>query len=226
MITLNSTMVELRSQRELDALLHRFELSQDDNNSKVHTFCRKNDIDEDLFLFLINSFSEVAIYNEEDFSKVSVEDIIKYLTATHRYYLYKLLPEIEQTSSRLAKDLGLDSPLMLFLASFINSYRAELLTHIHQEENILFPYVLGLQSGEKTSDYSITTFEHFHENNQFDIELARKVLLSIGVPDEFQSQLRFLDNQLKVLQKDVAIHEFIEDLILVNKAKELEQLQR
>ena len=224
MITINSNIGELRTQRELDALFNRFEFSQKDNISKVSTFCKKNEIDEEFFILLINSFSETEICSEDDFSNVNLKDIIKYLTATHNYYLYKILPEIEQTSSRLAKDLGSSSPLMMFLVSFINSYREELLSHINQEEKLFFPYVLSLQNEEQPHDYSVATFERFHEKHQFEIELARKILLSIGVPTEFQSQLRFLDNQLKQLQKDIAIHEFIEDLVLVNKAKELERL--
>lgn len=222
MVTANSTFLELRKDRSLDPLLNRFDFSQEDQLSKIRNFCRKNDIDEGFFLLLIRSFSEMEECVEEDFSNVDVRQIIQYLKASHGYYQFKILPEIEQTSNRLAQDLDVQSPLMIYLISFINSYKEELLDHITEEENKFFPYVLKLRSGTQTDDYSVAQFERFHEKHQFEIDLARKVLMAIGVPLEFQSQLRFLDNQLKILQKDMAIHEFIEDLILVNKARELE----
>jgi regulator of cell morphogenesis and NO signaling len=226
MVTANSIISELRTDRTLDPLLHRFEFSQEDYSSRIHAFCDKNDIDEGFFLLLIRSFSEMEECVEEDFSNIDVSQIIRYLKASHIYYQFKILPEIEQTSNRLARDLDVQSPLMIYLVSFIHSYKEELLDHIHEEEKKFFPYVLQLRNGIQTEDYSVAQFERFHEKHQFEIDLARKVLLAIGVPPEFESQLRFLDNQLKILQKDMAIHEFIEDLILVNKARALEDMIR
>ncbi len=223
MINVNSTFFDLSTDRDLDPLLNRFDVSQEDYSTKIRSFCKKNDIDEGFFLLLIRSFSEMELCEEKDFSNVDVHQIINYLTASHGYYLNKILPEIEQTGNSLAQDLDVRSPVMRYLVSFINLYKEELLDHINEEENKFFPYILNLSKGKKTDDYRVALFEHFHEKHQFDIGLARKILSSIGVPVEFQSQLRFLDNQLKILQKDMAIHEFIEDLILVNKAKTLER---
>ncbi|HKK88545.1 MAG TPA: hypothetical protein VJ917_06820 [Saprospiraceae bacterium] len=223
MITANSIFLELRTDRALDPLLNRFDFSQEDQFSKISSFCKKNDLDEVFFLLLTRSFSEMEHCVEEDFSDVDVKQIIRYLKASHNYYQFKILPEIEQTSNRLAQDLDVQSPLMIYLVSFINSYKEELLDHIHEEEKKFFPYVLQLRSGKRTDDYSVAQFERFHEKHQFEIDLARKVLMAIGAPREFQSQLRFLDNQMKILQKDMVVHEFIEDLILVNKARSLEK---
>ena len=71
--------------------------------------------------------------------------IIRYLRASHRYYLESVLPTIAKGVERVLE--GCDAGKSEILRKFYGDYADEVRAHLNHEEEIIFPYVEGLVDG-------------------------------------------------------------------------------
>jgi regulator of cell morphogenesis and NO signaling len=187
--------------------------------------------------------SVIKLFDEEntavasDFSMFSMEVIVDYIRKTHRLYILKKLPEMEQSIDLLLENYGGDHPLLLMLRNFFKSYQADLMEHIACEEGQLLPHVEFLRkinSGKidleeffyHTKNYSIQKFIDSHDNREEDLQKIRN---AIGMYDPSKMNLtpyRILISQLELFEKDLSVHAFIEDQVLLPRALGIEnQLQ-
>jgi len=176
--------------------------------------------------------------NEEDFpfekmQKFSVEEILSYLQATHRYYLTKKLPEIEQSLVHIFSKYGQSHQLLASLAYFFNDYKTHLVEHIRMEEKELFPYIqklidLSKQSiesrsvGDKSA-FSIQQFIDSHSPIEDELQEVSKLIRRYSGDESVPLPYKIFLNQVELFELELRKHAIIEDHVLVPMALELEQ---
>ncbi|MBL7922589.1 MAG: hypothetical protein JNL88_00170 [Bacteroidia bacterium] len=193
----------------------------------------------DLVYELAQAFEWPWHFNEKAFMHFPAELITDYIRRTHRLYLFRKLPEIEQSIGLLLQDYTDDHPILSILRDFYTSYKVELSLHICEEEQHLLPYVDFLvETQQKGLDpyrfllqrkrYSLAEFEQdHHDDHEKSLEEIRETILLHEPPVTNATPYRILLRQLENFERDLTVHGLIEDRVLLPRMKMLEEkLQR
>jgi len=190
--------------------------------------------DNDFLVEILRAFDNPRRFCPTRFLRFPIHTVLDYLYRTHRYYADKRMLEIEQTIGQLAATYGNGHPLLLFLDSFFPNYREHLEAHMALEEDTLFPYILDLEEkvankGEHKEDsifshYSLNEFLISHEEDELDDQLRKMHKLIRKRHPKLKTIFLFqvLSAQLEAFEKDLFIHEQIEEHVLVAQARKLE----
>ena len=150
-----------------------------------------------------------------------LQDILKFLRKSHRYYMDVMVPNLAASLERLTAPCSQHQRQVIL--DLFKAYKAELTTHFSYEENVAFPYVEAMLSGERSGQYSIGEYEQNHSNIQEKLDQL-KALITNALPKECRQE----DAQqalycVYALEMDLQKHTFIEDTVLVPAASQLEE---
>lgn len=162
-------------------------------------------------------------FNEHSFEEYSLEEVFTYLKCSHDYYLDVCIPKIENTLTQMQYKLVEDYWSVKLLVLFVQSYKNELISHIEEEEKVLFSFVNNLIQGrscENSAEFVFNHFVHSHNDNVV-IQLAelKKDLLTFDAALKDDLILDILFSQLNIFQKDLMVHGLIEDHVFLNKIR-------
>ena len=203
------------------SMLTRLGISLGFGNRSIADVCDESGVDTDFFLLICNvyTFNNYAP-STADICRTDMSGLVPYLEKSHRYYVDKRLPHIEQHLDAIAHELG--GRIGQVFISFFKEYKQEVLAHFRHEESDVFPHIRALMAGKRDTTYSIGKFLQTHS----DIEGKLDDLLNIAfkyLPPQVDN-----DNVLDVvydilrLSEDLKKHNFIEEKIMVPLVKHLE----
>ena len=86
--------------RNIVHLFSRFNISSD-STQKLNEICKKDEININLLVDLINCYNDLSCLEKTNFKDYSIMDLIDYLEKSHHYYIEKKIPEIEQSLLKL-----------------------------------------------------------------------------------------------------------------------------
>ena len=211
--------------RLFQQIIERYELQKQQLNEL--------DVNADFVRVILKAFENEAEFPREEMKQFPISVILDYMQKTHHYYLFKKLPEIEQSIYALLKNYEREHPLLPLLKQFFTDYRNELVSHFKAEEKQLFPYICFLEKSaknleilpffERTQYYSIQKFITGHHDTEDDLKEVREIILEYSAPTKNESLYRILLHQLETFEHDLTIHALTEDEVLIPKALELEQ---
>ena len=156
--------------------------------------------------------------------------IIDYLQNTHAYYLEYSVPRIDNLLKKLLEECSDACTELNMIESFYKKYNEELLIHIRNEDEKIFPYVRDLQqyaendhnNQDKYGKYSIRQFEKEHTNVDEKLNDLKNLILKYLKPAYDQNHCNEFLFALFQFEQDLKDHARIEDKILVPKVLELE----
>ena len=189
----------------------------------VSETCQKNGVDTYTFLAVVN----YAINGHGDFGddeQLSVPTLLRYLKASHAYYLDFQLPFIRR---ELQESLSEDDALGGLIMKLYESYAQEIRRHMKYEEKTLFPYVESLLEGRPKTDYNVETFSKHHEQTDKKLHELKLMIIKYLPTDPLHN------NQLTATLYDIynneewlRQHAEIEDHIFTTAIKRLERLTK
>lgn len=189
---------------------------------------------DDLVHELAHAFELPGEFDPKAFDYFPIELIVDYIRRTHRLYLLRKLPEMEQSIHLLLQDYADDHPLLCILLGFYSEYKNELSLHILEEEQHLLPYVDFLLDTEQNgldmyafyrriSMYSLNTFAHdHHDDTEKDLHQIRETILLHEPPVTNATPYRILVQQLQNFERDLTVHGLIEDHVLIPRMRRVE----
>ncbi len=214
-------------------VLQRYGLA---NRGQVQAYEELNslNVNIDFISSVIRLFETENGVSAAEFDKFNLEIIIDYVRKTHQYYLSKKLPEIGQSIELLLQDYHATHPLLALLKDFFTGYEKDFTTHIMVEEKKLLPYINQLIRAKEdklklhelfavTKKYSIEKFMQMHSDTEEDLQHVRNSIMMYEPPKTNRSLYNILLMQLQVFEKDLNVHAFIEDKVLMPKAEALEK---
>ena len=189
----------------------------------VSETCQKNGVDTYTFLAVVN----YAINGHGDFGddeQLSVPTLLRYLKASHAYYLDFQLPFIRR---ELQESLSEDDALGGLIMKLYEGYAQEIRRHMKYEEKTLFPYVESLLEGRPKTDYNVETFSKHHEQTDKKLHELKLMIIKYLPTDPLHN------NQLTATLYDIynneewlRQHAEIEDHIFTPAIKRLERLTK
>lgn len=174
--------------------------------------------------------SKLPVEKLKDFSMLQV---MYYLQASHKMYISKTLPEIEQSMAHIQRRYY-DTPQILnALVVFFNDYKTRFLEHIRMEERDFFPYLKklhnayhgGLSEEETLALLKDTSTEDFMDDHDAIEDELKNVSTLIHTYSETQTvplPFKVFLNQVELFEMDLRKHAIIEDHVLVPIAQKME----
>jgi len=234
LIKRNIKMAELIHQNyEVLTVLRRFDIELGFGEKTIEEVCLSKSINPDFFLEIVNSFNDEDYFSQSKLKEHDVEDILFYLKNTHRFYLTKKFPEIEQLIHELNFSEN-NSQNKQLLENFFNEYKEEFINHVQREEDRIYPYITELDKTLKTKKatssfhenmkkYTISDYQQEHEDVEeklYDLKnIIIKYLPSPLNPEGYNSILV----KLFKLENDLNEHSRIEEKVIVPKVLEMEK---
>ena len=153
--------------------------------------------------------------------KDRLQDILKFLRKSHRYYMDVMVPNLAASLERLMAPCAEHERQRLL--QLFSEYKAELTTHFSYEENVAFPYIEAMLSGERSGQYTIEEYEHNHTNIQAKLDCIKNIV-STSLPPCCQAEdAKQVLYCVYALEMDLQKHTFIEDDVLIPAAMQLEE---
>ena len=164
-----------------------------------------------------------------DWTTAPLSELADHIVATHHAYLQSELPRLAAMASRVAKVHGEHAPQTITLHAAFTDFREELEEHAQKEEQILFPWIRGMESGSRSGVLPtsvanpIRCMEQEHDNAGKALELFRNLTNNYTPPMDACNTWRVLYASLEALEEDMHVHVHKENSILFPRAVELEQ---
>lgn len=200
----------------------------------IEVVCKDLNINYDLIHVLLKIYDNSDEFSIEELENLSIDDILFYLKKTHRYYLYKKLPEIEESIIQLFDDKATADKLLLMFCFSFNEFKNKLVEHISFEEKQFFGYIDTLEKVDQNKitkedlknifkDFTTEKFVNAHNDIEIELETFGKLLAEQKAKSNLPLPFKAFLNQIDNFQSDMQIHALIEDDVLLKKVLLLEQ---
>lgn len=185
----------------------------------VQEVCEEQKVDAYTFLLVVNYIINGYRHQGPDES-VSVPTLMRYLRASHEYFLGFQLPFIRK---ELEEALREDVKMQQLILRLYDAYSRSILLHMKYEEKNLFPYVEALLQGRKKDDYDVDTFSKHHGDTTSKLYELKNIIIkylpSNGLTNnKLTATLYNLYNNEEWLQ----LHSNVEDDIFIPAIRQLE----
>lgn len=215
-------------------VINRFGIRLGFGDATVGDICRIHQINESFFLDILNAFHNADYFPESEFLTFSPRLIVDYLRKTHLYYISWVVPKMErQLDELLASNTHSDENLKL-ITLFFRKYKSELLAHIMDEEESVFPYILRVWEAYQQSaplsetdmHRSILTYEKEHSDVDEKLADLKNLVIKFLRADYNDNICNDFLITLFRFERDLIDHARIEDKILVPIVARIENLMK
>lgn len=177
----------------------------------------------------VNDQHQTATLNVADFDQFSIQDILVYLNSTHEYYNDVYFKELERSLFDAMKLPGIDYNFCSILSSAFSDMKRSLKQHMRQEEEVLFPYASCLATMKQGNSNVLGFLQHevelcfTHSHDELDFNVFRMIKWLMPYYFDFNntSGLIKLEALFFRFKKDLEIHAWVEDELLLPKVVEL-----
>jgi len=216
---------------QLLAVIQRFEIPLGFREKTVAEVCKDYGIDINFFLQIANSFHDKEFLDWQKFKPFPVEWIIKYLRNAHRCYIDHRIPEIERQIANFENQVDKHDQNIELLLNFFRKYIKEFNSHIEQEENNVFPYILelasiihsGTQKGvENPNMPTINQYHEEHNNIEETLFDLKSILLKYLPPPVNNCLYNNLIYDIFRLERDLLDHAELEENVLYPLVRDME----
>jgi regulator of cell morphogenesis and NO signaling len=190
----------------------------------VAEVCESNGINASFFLAIVNTYVNSDYFPEEELQSFPPVLIVDYLQKTHQYYINYELLKIEGLLTQMLSDCEGDCGNLKLIHDFFRNYQVELIYHIADEENRVFPYILKLLESKQREPkgYSILKFEKEHSNVEEKLSDLRNLIVKYIEPKYNDNYCNEFLIALDRFETDIKDHARIEDKILVPMVLKIE----
>jgi len=206
-------------------VINRFGIKLGFKDKTVEEICDEKNIDANFFLAIINTFQDPEYFPENELSSFSPRLIVRYLTETHQYYINYILPKIEGFLNRLIEGSNSELQELKLINAFYKKYKNELLFHIDNEEEFVFPYVLNLLDNKNPTgtNFTVHSFEKEHTNIDIKLNDLKNLVIKYIEPTYDENICNEFLITLFQFENDLKDHARIEDKILIPQVIRIEK---
>ncbi|MCR4620282.1 MAG: hemerythrin domain-containing protein [Paludibacteraceae bacterium] len=191
-------------------IIHRFGIPLGFGDKSVAEVCNSNGVCVLLFLSVCNK--DLNIKDFQSHKTELIRQLLMFLRNSHNYYKTLFLPEIKNKIQRLSEKYP--SGIQIALNTFFDQYEQEVLLHLHDEENNLFPYIEKiLNDPSKVKKINPRKTKHHEDIEEKLSDLKNIIIKYMDMPQHDLFKIDLLD-RLFHFQDDLNRHAQIEDQIL------------
>lgn len=186
----------------------------------VREVCEDQNVDTYTFLAVVN-FTINGYKEFDDAERISILTLLKYLQASHQYYLEFELPFIRK---ELVEALDEKDNLARLILRLYDEYAHFVRNHMKYEEKTVFPYVNQLLSGTVDGTYDIQTFSKHHGQTDQKLRELKNIIIKYLPSDALHNnQLTATLYDLYNCETWLSQHASVEEQIFIPAIRRLEQ---
>ncbi|WP_028897701.1 helix-turn-helix transcriptional regulator [Prevotella sp. HUN102] len=199
--------------------LGSFGISLGFGDKTVREVCEGQNVDTYTFLAIVN-FTINGYKEFDDADRLSISTLVKYLRASHTFYLDFQLPFIRK---KLLDSLDENDNLARLILKLYDEYAHDIRNHMKYEENTVFPYVDALLAGQSSDNYDIETFSKHHTQTDVKLRELKNIIIKYLPSDaRHNSQLTATLYDIYNCEAWLDQHANVEDEILIPVIRHLE----
>lgn len=216
----NDKMIELiRDNYSVLQGLGAFGINLGFGDKTVQEVCDQQGVDCYTFLSVVNYI--INGYNQKEYEKLSVQTLMSYLRASHKYFLDFQLPSIRKN---LEDALDLKDNLAILILRIYDEYARSIQLHMKYEEKTFFPYVEALLQGVQMNNYNVEIFsKHHSETTSKLLELKHIIIKYLPADSLTNNKLTATLYDLYNNEEWLNNHSNVEDEIFIPAIRVLEQ---
>lgn len=181
-----------------------------------------------VLLALEQGVDAVAAQPERDWNIASLDELVDHIVEKHHAYLKNEVPRVQALISKVVGVHGKNHPELQRVQAAFTELGNELAVHLMKEEQILFPYVKHMASGDKcpscfgTVQNPIRMMMMEHDNAGVKLREIRQATSDYGLPQDACFSYGTLFNALLEFEADLHQHIHLENNILFPRALAME----
>lgn len=201
--------------------MSRFGIPMGFNEMTVEEVCKKNGVDCNTFLAVVNFICEDYDFKDSDIN-ISLPSLLHYLQQSHEYFLEFFLPGIRR---KLLDAINMkDSDVSFLILKLFDEYVGEISQHMEEEESNLFKYVECLIEGKTYVDNHIVTYSEHHDKVGSTLRELKNIIIKYCPKDAYTNLLNAALYDIYRCEEELASHCRIEDHLLVPAIKNYERI--
>ena len=217
------------------AVFERFEINLcTQSNAELARVCAELQLSMDQVLEkLADAESQAGGGWAAEIENASLTRLIQDIVRTHHQTVRRELPRVAELSARIAARHGEKAPQFATVAKLIEQLREDLFAHLEKEEQMLFPYIVGLE--EAAADGSaapsacfrsvmapVSAMMREHDNAEEIMEQLRRLTNGFEPPEWACARNTAFHQSLAAFAEDLRQHVHLENDQLFPRAIALE----
>lgn len=180
----------------------------------IEQICTEHGVSLPLFLMISNIYAfDDYIPNNAELKLIAIEDVVRYLQNAHRNYLESSMLQMLRNVSDLA-ELHVQPETKNMLDAFCGKYKQDVVAHIQYEEEVVFPYIDKLLSGEKPA-YTLCELENSHNGIDTVLRDLRGLIIKYAPHTSTVRQCLPVLSELYIFERELYKHSRLENIVLV-----------
>ncbi len=188
--------------------------------------CVKRGVDIDAVLESLHKIeADASSEFEEDWSQASMTALVDHIVATHHSYLREEFPRLTKMTERVALVHGERHPELPEVRDVFAALRNELESHMHKEEQVLFPMIKQIEANAAdaaghcgTIENPIRMMEQEHDSAGDALGTLRSLTGGFAPPADACNTYHVMLDSLAKLEADLHLHIHKENNILFPRA--------
>ena len=208
--------------------LGSFGISLGFGDKTVREVCEAQGVDTYTFLavvnYTINGLNPSSFGREGDGGGLDIPTLLRYLKASHAYFLDFQLPFIRR---ELVDAVNPEDSLAPLILKLYDEYAQAIKSHMRYEEKTVFPYVESLIAGHTAFSYDILTYSRYHGQIDQKLREFKSIIIKYLPSDPLHNNL--LTAALYDLynhEEWLTLHAQVEENVLIPAIRQLENKLR
>jgi regulator of cell morphogenesis and NO signaling len=185
--------------------------------------CNEKGLSSSVLVGQLSELESVPVSQGQNFNEWGLDFLVDYIVNTHHKYVLKSLPDLVFYTQKIATVHGSNHPELIDVAELFGKINTELLQHLRNEEEVLFPSVKTVLTGD--SDFArapivseITRMRGEHEFAGEAMDKIREITSGYLLPVDACNTYNVTFKLLSQFEDDLHIHVHLENNILYPKA--------
>lgn len=188
--------------------------------------CQEQKMDKALVLQQLDELTKTEMASNLNFNEWELGFLADYIVNTHHKFVMKSLPDLLFYTKKIATVHGDYHPELIEIAYLFEEINRELLQHLQNEENVLFPAIKEALKTNRESEKSIilseiTRMKGEHEFAGGAMDKINRLSNNYEVPGEGCGSYKLAYEMLNRFEDDLHVHVHLENNILYHKALQL-----
>jgi regulator of cell morphogenesis and NO signaling len=195
-------------------------------NKSIAEACKEKNADESRLIQQLEALSQTPVAGAMNFKEMELGFLSDYIVNTHHKFVLKNLPELVFYTKKIAEVHGGHHPELIEVESLFTRINEELIQHLKNEEEVLFPAIKEAEKNasaevKSTIVSEIMRMQDEHEFAGGAMDKINVLTQNYLIPSDACNTYRVSLKLLEQFEDDLHIHVHLENNILYPKALKL-----
>ena len=192
-------------------------------NKSLESACTEKEIDTNSLIQKLSDLENQPVSQTHNFKDWDLGFLADYIMNTHHKFVLKNLPELVFYTRKIASVHGAHHKELIEVAELFEKINEELLQHLRNEEDVLFPAIRAVlkENNQKEKSVIKSEIQRMSAEHEFAGGAMDKInVLTAGyhIPEDACNTYRVALQLLEQFEDDLHIHVHLENNILYPKA--------